>query len=459
MSWDDIVYVLLLLFCIGFGHFYREIKDPLAKQWTGTGVGFAVAFLATGSQIIHPIFVTLVNAVIVTRLSWKQCHIVSFAFTFFYLLGFFRLADWYGLSLPSGPGNMIQMMLTLKLVGLAFEINSAATAPADDPSGAKSPAFDKVGFIDVFHYGFNYAGLLTGPYYRYRTYWDSIYRPFAQIADHWGVTLGKLKEIAVYSTIYLLLGYYYPSEYFLADEFMKRSFWYRIWYIYPSFLVFKMRIYAGMALSECVCTMAGVGAYPTSCTTISGLGPKNYQAFENLSKNPEKIKAEDIDFETIHNINTWGVESCTNVRVAMKMWNTCTQYWMAAYVYKRFPHKVLRVPVTFLISALWHGYYAGYYICICSVVFYLPMDDIYVKFYKQSEENSLAKKGWGFMGWFMKTFCMSYLAASFQVLKLRDALNYYGSVYYVGQVLVAVLYVIGRILQPYILVKPKVKEG
>lgn len=57
---------------------------------------------------------------------------------------------------------MIQMMLTLKLVGLAFEINSAATAPPDDPTGIKSPAFDKIEFLDVFHYGFGYVGLLTG---------------------------------------------------------------------------------------------------------------------------------------------------------------------------------------------------------------------------------------------------------------------------------------------------------
>lgn len=202
---------------------------------------------------------------------------------------------------------------------------------------------------------------------------------------------------------------------------MNRSFVYRLWYIYPSFFVFKMRIYAGMALSECVCTMAGVGAYPTNCNTVPGQGPKDYQAVESLwvqpillsaiskkwgkkifrlldntfffrlnrSKNSDKLKTEDIDFETIHNINTWGVESCTNVRVAMKMWNTCIQYWMAAYVYKRFPYKGFRMPVTFIISALWHGYYAGYYICICSVVFYLPMDDIYAKFYKQSKENSL----------------------------------------------------------------------
>ncbi|XP_012258883.1 lysophospholipid acyltransferase 7 [Athalia rosae] len=459
MSWDDIVYVILLLFCIGFGHLYRNISDPIAKQWASTLVGFAVAFIAAGTQIIHPIFVTFVNALIITQISYKKCHIASFGFTFFYLLGIFRLADWYGFTMPSGPTNLIQMMLTLKLVGLAFEINSAATAPEDDPWGAKSEAFEKIQFLDVFHYGFGYIGLLTGPYYRYRTYWDSIHRPFSKYADHWGVTLDKLKGISCFIVIYLFLNYWYPASYMLTDEFMERSLFYRILYIYPTFHVFKMRIYAGMALSECVCTMAGLGAYPKSSNPVAGLGPKNYQAIDSLSKNADKLKSEDIDFETVHNINTWGVESCTNVRVAMKMWNTCTQYWMANCVYRRFPHKGLRTLVTFVLSALWHGYYFGYYNTICSIVLYLPMDDIYVKFNNHSEENSLAKKGWSFFGWFMKTFCMCYLGLSFQVLKMADALTLYGTIYFVGHILVAVLYVIGRIIKPYILVKPKDKEG
>lgn len=54
------------------------------------------------------------------------------------------------------------MILTLKLPGLAFEINSAATAPADDAQGVNSDALKKISFMDVIHYSFGYMGVLTG---------------------------------------------------------------------------------------------------------------------------------------------------------------------------------------------------------------------------------------------------------------------------------------------------------
>lgn len=56
------------------------------------------------------------------------------------------------------------MILTIKLPGLAFEINSAATAPSNDIQGAKSDALKKIGFMDVIHYSFSYMGVLTGKF-------------------------------------------------------------------------------------------------------------------------------------------------------------------------------------------------------------------------------------------------------------------------------------------------------
>lgn len=38
-----------------------------------------------------------------------------------------------------------------------------------------------------------------------------------------------------------------------------------------------MRMYIGMMMSECVCQMAGLGAYPQKCEPVSGLGPKDYK--------------------------------------------------------------------------------------------------------------------------------------------------------------------------------------
>lgn len=54
------------------------------------------------------------------------------------------------------------MILTLKLSGLAFEINAAATASPNDPEGVNSEALQNIGFLDVFHYAFSYMGILTG---------------------------------------------------------------------------------------------------------------------------------------------------------------------------------------------------------------------------------------------------------------------------------------------------------
>lgn len=47
---------------------------------------------------------------------------------------------------------------------------------------------------------------------------------------------------------------------------------------------------------------------------------------------------------------------------------------------------VARLPLTFIVSSLWHGVYAGYYLCLCSVPLYLPAED---RFYKAWRNNTI----------------------------------------------------------------------
>lgn len=42
-----------------------------------------------------------------------------------------------------------------------------------------------------------------------------------------------------------------------------------------------------------------------------------------------------------------------------------------------------RTGLTMFTSAYWHGVYIGYYLCFGSVPFYVPMEDIYDKLYRQ----------------------------------------------------------------------------
>ena len=86
-----------------------------------------------------------------------------------YLL-FFRTVHLFGLPTPPGHTNMIQMILTLKIIGLAFERDTVLTKLRDadkkddkqiELTAAESD-LQNISVIDMFHYCFNYIGLLTG---------------------------------------------------------------------------------------------------------------------------------------------------------------------------------------------------------------------------------------------------------------------------------------------------------
>ncbi|KAK2574954.1 hypothetical protein KPH14_008717 [Odynerus spinipes] len=456
---DDIIYVSLLLSSVIFGLFYRKFKDPYEKQWAGTSFGLLLITLVSGSYVVHPLACLLINAVIITKVSSKICHLVSLFFSFFYLLVIFRLGHLVGMSVPPSHTNLIQMILTLKLSGLAFEINSAATmVSTDDPHGIKSEALKNISFMDVIHYGLSYMGVLTGPYYRYRTYWDMLHKPFLHYVDPWPLTLYKLKQMAAFSILFLLMNYAFPTEYTVTEEYKNSSFLYKWLYIYPVFATFRARIFSGVLLSECACQMAGLGAYPTKYGTLPGMGPRNYKEFEEICTNEEKISQEQFDFETVHNMNIWKVETCLLVRSCMKHWNSCVQYWMGVYIYKRFPYKSLRTMVTLAVSACWHGYASGYFICICSVSFYLILEDLLVKFHNQHDRNSIVWKIGAFILWLMRLSCMAYLGVPFLLLGLQEILQFYANLYYAGHICAIILYIIARCIKPMVITQNKEKK-
>lgn len=97
--------------------------------------------------------------VLLRVLPTAHLHWVSFLCGFSHLT-LFRLGcgDEGG---PPGHANMIQMMITLKMVGLALEVKEArllgghARSPVDELVRNPSAA-------DVVHYGFTHAGFISG---------------------------------------------------------------------------------------------------------------------------------------------------------------------------------------------------------------------------------------------------------------------------------------------------------
>ncbi|KAK4874614.1 hypothetical protein RN001_013974 [Aquatica leii] len=450
MDLDDIVYIVLLFVCFGFGYIYRQIQNIEQKKWIGSGLGLLIILLVSGYHICHPLFTFLINAFIILLLPKRSSHVISFAFTFLYLI-FFRTTIYFGIPYPPAHTNMIQMILTLKLVGLAFEVNSSylITRRIEEATSLEKSLEDESNiidpsFIDIFHYTFNYIGLLTGPYYRYRTQRDFFNLPFSSYAKHTEESVKKLFYIPLYAFLFLWATYNWPLSYALSDEFYNdRSWLYRFWYCWPNFFIFRMRLYTAMLLSECICTMAGMGAYPSKCQSRPGQGPStNFEEMKTIVQNPERLKTEKYNFQTIHNIDPYGSDFCTTFREGIKHWNICVQYWFAVNIYKRFPNKKFRTVTTMLLSAFWHGMYTGHYVCIGLAPFYLIIEDVYVKlFLKDNLGPSLHI--WEWIIWFFKMLAFSYLSMAFTLLSLDHVIRYYSSVYYIGFIGFAVMYAVG----------------
>lgn len=461
MNYDDVIYMSLLFFCIGFGQYYRNIKSLDIKKWVGTGIGMLIVLVVSGKHAFHTFVFLILGTVIFLFVNPRQCHLVSFVVLFSYLL-FFRSTEYFGIPKPPGHTNLIQMILTLKLVGLAFEKNTAYSkkkqieAAGDAGTSATlianksdlKPLFPAekavlhLGFIDIIHYTFNYVGVLTGPYFSYRTFYDYWNLPFAENAPSIQETINKIKWVPLYAGLFLLINYIWPISYALEPEFYEqRSFLYRLWYVWPAFFMFRMRIYTGLTLSECVCTMAGFGAYPKQVESRPGNGPtKEYLEFV---EGADKLE---YDFETIHNIDPYNTDTCWTFREAMKHWNTCIQYWLAMNVYKRFPNKKFRILATLAVSAYWHGVYSGYYLCMLGPAIYLPIEDIYSKLFRENA-TGLRRRIIDVIFWISKFFAFSYMGIAFLLMSLDKIWFYYGSVYHFGYILWVAMFVIGVAIQ------------
>lgn len=218
---------------------------------------------------------------------------------------------------------------------------------------------------------------------------------------------------------------------------MERSVLYRLWYVLPSFFIFRMRVYIGLTLSECICIMAGIGAYPEAFTSRPGGGPRD---IVSLARPIAEAK---FDFETIHTFDAETTEQCLTIREAIHSYHMCLQYWLATVIYHRFPIKILRTVATMAVSAFWHGLFAGYFVSLLGLpLLYLPVEALWDRLLRQGvkgKKRRLIDAGF----WLAKTFALSYLGMAFLLMSYENVWNYYQSVYHCGLMWVAGMFVVG----------------
>ena len=449
---DEVIYVGLLIISIPFGHVLKCCNGSAKKQLISTLAGVTIVISVCGYFSLHSLITILVNCLIVKVLGPKRCHIVSFIWCFGYIL-FFRLVTIFGLPSVPPVANAIQLVLTLKLVGIAFEIHDSYTNQEmlkksnqdnDHESLELQEEYQRVNptLLDTFSYCYCYIGILTGPYYKYRTYHDMIHETTSNSINTLTPLLQKLKWLPVSAACFFLLSHFFSIKYTLQDEFYDEPFWFRMFYMTPMFTIFRLRFYCAWYLAEAMCITAALGAYPTASKPRIGKGPTDYKALKGCEQSaPEGIN---YSFETMRNISPYGCEFETTVRTAMKAWNMTVQYWMASIVYKRLPLKSapLKAAITMFVSAYWHGIHPGYYMSLLTTIPCMIAEDMFAAAFRNSKPYRQQQIFDG-LCWFVRCRSLDYMCMGFLLLTFSDTYRYWSSIYFAAHVWTAVLLVIG----------------
>jgi lysophospholipid acyltransferase len=147
----------------------------------------------------------------------------------------------------------------------------------------------------------------------------------------------------VWLVLFVVLGPKYNPEFLSSDAFLEYGIFQRVWLNYMTNVVARFKYYAVWSLSEGACILAGMG----------------YNGFDPVTAK--------VSWNRLQNIDPWQVEFAQNPRGYLAGWNMNTNNWLRNSVYLRVTPRGKKPGfraslITFATSALWHGFYPGYYL-------------------------------------------------------------------------------------------------
>nr|XP_060636385.1 lysophospholipid acyltransferase 7 [Anolis sagrei ordinatus] len=448
MSPEEIIYLSVLLVSIPVGFLFKK-GGLKTKQFGGAAAGLLLTIATCHIHTLHSL-ITILGTWLIINISPRACHYLTLGWTFSYLL-FFRTVTFFDFPEPTPFTNAVQLLLTLKMVSLANEVQEFTQAKKQEvTSFSKSSVIGVIpkmpGLVEILCYSYCYVGLMTGPFFRYRTHYDWLNQPDSSAIPSWQPLLSRAKFIPVFGAFFLAVSHFFPLSYVRSDDFYKRALPFRLFYMVPIFFVFRMRFYVAWLCAECACIAAAFGAYPTAAKARSGGGPT--LEYEPLSKSADGEASEvTYDYETIKNIDPHGTDFCVKVKDGMRYWNMSVQWWLAQYIYKSAPVRsyVMRSAWTMLISAYWHGIHPGYYLSFLTIPLCLAAEGAMESGLLKHLSTSQRLFG-DWVQWFLKMRAYDYMCMGFVLLTFEDTVRYWSSIYFCIHGAALAFFLLGKVL-------------
>ncbi|CAB4445759.1 unnamed protein product [Rhizophagus irregularis] len=347
-----------------------------------------------------------------------------------------------------------QMVLVIKLTSFAFNVFDGRRPNKELTPYQKSKAITSMpSILEYLGYIFFFGGFMVGPAFEFMDYRQftnmEMFRvdektknhlqlkPLKLVNEHFNkksdnVTGGPIKYYVPngmipamcklgFGIFFILcivtFGNNYSVDWALSEEFKNTSFFNKLIYIQIASFCARLKYYIVWLLAEGACI-------------LSGLGFNGYDDHGNAIWN------------RVTNVDIIAYETADNIKSLLDTWNMNTNKWLKNYVYLRVtpPGKkpnFFSTIATFGTSAIWHGFYPGYYLTFISGAFVQSVHRTLRRNIRPiflTPKFSSLKPLYDFFGWLFTQTMIHYVVIPFNILSLRNTLTIWKSLYFCGHV-------------------------
>ncbi|KAF9990217.1 lysophospholipid acyltransferase [Mortierella antarctica] len=354
--------------------------------------------------------------------------------------------DYRGYKLDhTGP----QMILTMKLTSWAFSVYDGRRNPKELSRYQQDHAV--LSFPSLLHYlsyVFFFPSVLVGPSFEYMDYIRFV--ELTQFRDpktgkiHWpaGRVRSSMRTFFFAMIALACLAVVGPKLDVLwtIEPAWKALPWIlRFGYVQLAAFAARFKYYAVWKLAEGACVMAGFG--------YNGQDPKTGEA----------------RWDATSNINVWAYETGQSIKTLADSWNMGTNKWLKHSVYFRVVASgakpgALETFATFGVSALWHGFYPGYYLMFASAAMALTAGKLLRTHLRPRFVSASTGKTpllYNMLGMVLTQATINTLSMSFLLLTFKDSIEVWKNLYFVVHLGIIAITVLVPVLFP---VKRKSKK-
>ncbi|MBV94847.1 Lysophospholipid acyltransferase 2, partial [Eschrichtius robustus] len=311
------------------------------------------------------------------------------------------------------------MIITQKITSLAYEIHDGMFRKDEEltPSQRGLAVRRMPSLLEYLSYNCNFMGILAGPlcsYKDYITFIEGRSYHMTQSGEHGKeeiqyektepspnlAVIQKLLVCGLSLLFHLTISKTLPVAYNIDEHFQATASWpTKVIYLYVSLLAARPKYYFAWTLADAINNAAGFG-------------------FRGYDKNGA------ARWDLISNLRIQQIEMSTSFKMFLDNWNIQTALWLKRVCYER--TSLSPTIQTFILSAIWHGVYPGYYLTfLTGVVMTLAARAVRNNFRHHFIEPPQLKLLYDVITWIATQIAISYTVVPFVLLSIKPSLMFY----------------------------------